>query len=191
MKKTGLSRRFSLILLAFGLTLSLLSCSGGGAPPVSIQAPVGSLIAAAPPDANGNVTITGQPGAVLANATVIAANPPAGIVRHFRWQDLLLKVAIAGIIEVTTTADSAGAFSLVIAASACDDIGIRQVVGEDSSAETIITVPGTSCGGGSCSPISAPPGSVGFCGACSDSAQCASGTSCFSCQCQLFDGECV
>src|SRR4030095_7380414 len=105
------SRISSPIILKIFLITSLFAFwgCGAGAPPVSIQAPVGSLIAVSEPDANGNVTITGQSGSVEDNATVIAANPPVGNAKQFRWQDLWIKSAFAQSNEVSTLADGTGA----------------------------------------------------------------------------------
>lgn len=155
---------------------------GAGAPPVSIQAPVGSLLAVSAPDGNGDVTISGQSGSVEADATVTAANPPLGTAKQFRWQELWIKSAFAQSSEVSTTADGTGAFTLVIQAAACDDIGIRQTVGEATSSETIVQVPGTSCGGSGCAPVNGG-GTVPFGGACDDDADCADSLPCVDCSC--------
>ena len=167
-------------VLGIACLLPLFGC-GAGAPPVSIQAPVGSLIAASEPDANGNVTITGQSGSVEGNATVTAANPPLGTADRIRWQDFWIKPAFAQSVEVSTTADASGAFSLVIPGNPCDDIGVRQSVGDETSSETIVQVPGTGCGA-ACSPVNGD-GTVPFGGACDDNTDCAGGLPCVDCTC--------
>src|SRR5579885_1827909 len=114
--------------------------SGGNAPPATIPAPVSSLIEVSKPDATGAIVVAGQPGAVEANATVLAANLTKGGV-VMRWEDWLIPNAYAQTFEATTTADAQGQFTLEVDGNSGDQIGIRQEVGGQQSAVTTVTVP--------------------------------------------------
>lgn len=136
-----------LVLFLAGSTFTLSSLShvtgcGGGAnvPPASIPAPVSSLITVSPPDNAGFVLVAGDVGSVNANATVIAANATRGGV-VFHWEALLIRSALAQVVEATTTADNQGRFTLELEASSGDRIDLRQEVGAEQSAVTSIDVP--------------------------------------------------
>ncbi len=138
---------FIVTCLSAGMLLALPYCSSGGAPPVSIQAPVGTLIAVSAPDSNGMVTVTGSAGAVNADATVIVSNPPRGNTVNM-WSGPWIKSAFAqGGNQACTLAASNGSFCVQISAAVCDLLGIAQQVGTASSAETQVQVPGAACGG--------------------------------------------
>ncbi|HEX5035592.1 MAG TPA: hypothetical protein VFX30_00315 [bacterium] len=113
--------------------------SGVNAPPASIPAPVSSLITVSPPNQDGIVLVSGAPGAVLPNASVIAANlTQGGFVQ--RLEELFLRSAHAQV-QAAVTADDQGAFDLELEASEGDEIGIRQIVDSEPSDVTIVNVP--------------------------------------------------
>ncbi|MFO1463439.1 MAG: hypothetical protein U1F66_06650 [bacterium] len=113
---------------------------GGGAPPASIPAPVTQLMTISPPDPTGAVTISGQPGAALANANIEARN--VNQVGPFTWlKELLIRSAFAQIFTAQTTADAQGAFTLLIDGASGDRIDIRQELNGDFSAPVTLTVP--------------------------------------------------
>ncbi len=118
----------------------LVACSGGGAPPASIPAPVSQKLSISPPDPTGAVTITGEPGAVQPGALVQAKNVtqsgPFLIVRG--W---LIRSAVAQTFEVETFADDLGGFTLLIDGSFGDQIDIRQEVGGEFSPAVSLSVP--------------------------------------------------
>lgn len=125
----------------FILTLFLLvACSGGGAPPASIPAPVSQKLSISPPAPNGAITITGEPGAVQPGARVQAKNVseegPFLIVKS--W---LIRSALAQTFETETFADDFGAFSLLIDGASGDQIDVRQEVGGEFSPPVSLTVP--------------------------------------------------
>lgn len=121
---------------------NVAGCSGGGAssPPASIPAPVSSLITLTTPDNTGLIVVTGQDGAVNPNATVLAANLTQGGT-VFRWEDLIIRSAYAQVFQAATNADANGAFILNIDGNSGDQIGLRQEVGGEQSAITVIDVP--------------------------------------------------
>jgi len=132
-----------LLYLATGLVLlnlAVLSACGGGAPPASIPAPVTQLMTVSPPDPTGAVTITGQPGSVLPNATVEARN--VNQVGPFSWlKQLLIRSAFAQTFTNQATADAQGAFSLLIDGASGDRIDIRQQLNGDFSDPVSVIVP--------------------------------------------------
>jgi hypothetical protein len=118
----------------------LVACGGGGAPPASIPAPVSQKLSISPPDPNGAITITGEPGAVQPGARVQAKNVtqvgPFFIVRG--W---LIRSALAQTFETETFADDLGAFTLLIDGASGDQIDVRQEVGGEFSPAVSLTVP--------------------------------------------------
>ncbi len=120
--------------------LTLVACGGGGAPPASIPAPVSQKLSISPPDPNGAITITGEPGAVQPGARVQAKNVtqqgPFLIVRS--W---LIRSALAQTFETETFADDLGAFTLLIDGSSGEQIDVRQEVGGEFSPAVSLIVP--------------------------------------------------
>ncbi len=130
---------YFVFILLLGNLFTWIGC-GGGAPPASIPAPVTQLMTISPPDPTGAVTITGQPGAALANATIEARN--VNQVGPFSWlKQLLIRSAFAQTFQVTTQADNQGAFSFLIDAASGDRIDIRQDLNGDVSDPVSLTVP--------------------------------------------------
>ena len=119
----------------------LVACGGGGAPPASIPAPVSQKLSISPPQPNGAITITGEPGAVQPGALVQAKNvseqgPFLVVVKS--W---LIRSALAQTFETETFADDQGAFTLLIDGASGDQIDVRQEVGGEFSPPVSLTVP--------------------------------------------------
>lgn len=135
----GRGMDLSIIVLALAAALfgaSPLGCSSGmSAPPVSLPTPVTGRIVVSAPDADGNVSVAGEDGAVEAGSTVMVINSSvAGSAG--RWLRQIL-----GLVEGTAyaggdgyppvcseeghacaTADENGAFSVTIPAAEEDEI---------------------------------------------------------------------
>lgn len=130
---------YFVFILLLGNLFTWIGC-GSGAPPASIPAPVTQLMTISPPDPTGAVTITGQPGAALPNATIEARN--VNQVGPFTWlKQLLIRSAFAQTFQVTAPADNQGAFSFQIDGASGDRIDIRQDLNGDISDPVSLTVP--------------------------------------------------
>ncbi len=132
----------SIIFVALGCFAALQfgSCAGG-APPVSIPAPVSTLgMVVAEPDPSGLVLVAGAPGAAEPGATVLATNigPSSRL-----WKNLFLKNAYAQV-QAQTTAAPDGSFFLEIPAAIGDRIELIQEVNGERSNPVEVVVP---CGG--------------------------------------------
>jgi hypothetical protein len=142
MKKT--IRALFLLTAGFLFLIPSVSSVGGcgtgaSAPPASIPAPVSSLITVSSPNEDGLVLVSGAPGAVLPNASVIAANlTQGGFVQ--RLESLFIRDAHAQV-QASVTADDQGAFDLELEGANGDEIGLRQIDNGDQSDVTIVNVP--------------------------------------------------
>lgn len=111
----------SIVLAVSGAYLGVTANCGKstGAPPVVLPAPTAGNITVTAPDADGNVRVIGETGAVAANAEVTVTNlsrPLSIVVR-----------AASSCLSATTTADADGAFEAEIAASVGDTITVSYV----------------------------------------------------------------
>ena len=134
---------FSLLIV-----YSLLGC-GGASPPAGIPAPVSQLLAVSNPDASGNVTLSGDPGAVNGGATVTATNVTQ-TATSIQLQEIFIRKAYAGTLPpvyvATTTAAPDGSFRLTLTAGLGDQIEVVQEVNGEISDPTILTVSGNTVG---------------------------------------------
>lgn len=131
---------FSLLIVC-----SLFACGGGASPPAGIPAPVSQLLAVSNPDASGNVTVSGDAGAVTGGANVTATNITQ-TAQGTPFKDLFIKKAYAGtlppVFVATTTAAPDGSFRLTLSANLGDEIEVVQEVNGEVSDPTILVVSG-------------------------------------------------
>ncbi len=120
------------------VTLGIVGCGGMSAPPVSLPTPVTGRITISAPDADGNITVTGESNSVTASSTVLAENETvtASLMDHIisaiiseayatpSTSDNSCPSVYSGTGYQCTTADAEGAFTLTIAGSAGDSISV-------------------------------------------------------------------
>lgn len=96
------------------------------------------------PDASGNVTLNGAPGAVLPNALVTAANASQGLTARRELGDWLLPSALAQAenFSTVTTAAADGSFQLIIAGQVGETLEVTQTVDGTKSPPTSLTIKG-------------------------------------------------
>lgn len=124
-----------LLLLAW----SLVGCGGSAgmsAPPVDLPTPVTGRITVSSPDANGNISVIGESGAVTADSTVMAINETVAVSSNLYLDVLSLFIGTAHAqsgefpdvcLETgheCALADADGAFELTIAGEEEDSIAI-------------------------------------------------------------------
>ena len=121
--------------------LGIVGCGGMSAPPVSLPTPVTGRITISAPDADGNITVTGEDGSVSASSTVLAENESVTASLMDRFLSAFVSKAYAtpstsdnscpsvysGTGYQCATADENGAFTLLIAGSAGDSISIALI----------------------------------------------------------------
>ncbi|HKY62306.1 MAG TPA: hypothetical protein VJR29_02715 [bacterium] len=142
--------RHALGFAAMLLALSLAGC-GGVSPPVGIPAPVSQLMQIQGPDPTGVVAVVGEPGSVLPDAVVSAANLDQGgqVIQASRWQAWLFGVAVAQTspnspidqTERAVVAASDGSFRMRLTGTQGDTLRFVQNVGGEKSPPTDVTVP--------------------------------------------------
>ena len=146
----GRSFRHGLLFAALLLGLSLAGC-GGVSPPVGIPAPVSQLMQIQGPDPTGVVAVVGEPGSVLPDAVVSAANIDQGgqVIQASIWERWILGAAHAQIspnspidqTERDVVAASDGSFRMRLTGGQGDTLRFVQNVGGEKSPPTDLTVP--------------------------------------------------
>lgn len=139
------------LLCAAIVGTSLLTGCGGVSPPVGIPAPVSQLMKIQGPDPTGVVSVIGDPGSVLPDAVVSAANIDQGgqVIQASLWESWLFGVANAQVspnmpidqTERDVVAASDGSFRMRLTGSQGDTLRFVQNVGGDKSPPTDVTVP--------------------------------------------------
>lgn len=136
--------------------VSLTGCGGAGmsAPPVSLPTPVTGRIAVSSPDADGNISVVGEDGAVTGGSTVMVINEgqPTSLI-YEKFLDIFIGRAYAQSVfpaicsepgHACALADENGAFELMIEGSEGDTIIIvliDPVTGEEISDRLSRSVP--------------------------------------------------
>ena len=148
--KVRLSIRRGLLFAALLLQPLLAGC-GGVSPPVGIPAPVSNLMLIQGPDPTGVVSVIGEPGAVLPDAVVSAANIDQGgqVIQAGFWERWILGVAHAQTAptspidqtERDVVAASDGSFRMRLTGGQGDTLRFVQNVGGEKSPPTDVTVP--------------------------------------------------
>lgn len=129
------NRQIALLLVALMAGLVIVRCgSSASAPPVNLPAPITGRITVSSPDADGNVSITGDAGAVDGGATVMAVNETVAGVVSWKVIEFLVSKAFATSDQLPSAcsetghacavASTDGSFTISIRASASDSIAI-------------------------------------------------------------------
>lgn len=106
--------------------------SQGTAPPVDIPIPISNLITVSGPDANGEVRVTGAPGAVLNGALVRVSNlGQRGLA--IRFSEVFLASAWAQQTAAEVTANADGSFQLTLKAQIGDTLRVVQILSGQES----------------------------------------------------------
>jgi len=151
LQKGKVWRSFGQGLLLAALLLSpLLGGCGGISPPIGIPAPVSNLMTIQGPDPTGVVSVVGEPGSVLPDAVVSAANLDQGgqVIQAKVWFSWLIGEARAQVLaapidqtERDVVAASDGSFRMRLTGSQGDTLRFVQNVGGEKSPSTDLTVP--------------------------------------------------